>query len=202
MSNTTPSSSSISRRSLSRGAAWAVPAITVAAASPAIAASTTTPPALGVAGRVTYNASWNTENPDGTNSYKVFSTIPGTTTPGAGYRVTNTTTSTTITNYTVTYYLPTSSLSFSTGPSSNAGWSLLSRDTTKASKTYNGYTYYAYTTRYTPAITAVNGTTTLPIFEFQSQSGTSNPTALYYVDNSAVINGTTQIANYGPISEN
>lgn len=192
----------LSRRTLTRGAAWSLPALTVAGAAPAVAASSTTPPALGVAGRVTYNAAWNTENPDGTRSYKVFSTLPGTTTPGAGYRVTNTTTSTTITNYSVTYYLPASNLTFSQGPSSNAGWSLLSRDTSKATKSYNGYTYYAYTSTYTSAITAVNGTTTLPIFEFQSQNNTSNSTSLYYVDNSAIINGTLQTANYGPISEN
>lgn len=93
----------ISRRSLTQGAAWSIPAITIAGAAPALAASTTTPPTLGVAGRVTYNLTWNTEREEGSDDYKVFSTLPGTNTPGAGYQVKNTKKSTTITNYTVTF---------------------------------------------------------------------------------------------------
>lgn len=192
--------STISRRTLAKGAAWTIPAVTVAAASPAAAVSGQ-PPALKVAGRVTWNEEWYTEDIDNYQNFKVFSTGGGgSTVPGSGYCVSNTTTSTVITNFTATFYLPyESGLTFVAGPGGQGGWSTLRRDTSKTSKRYNGVTYYAYTTTYTGTIKAAGGQTCLPGFQFESPDNVDS-TGYFFVDNSAVVDKNLLTANYGPIS--
>lgn len=193
--------SSVSRRILVKGTCWAAPVISIAATAPAVAASPV--PKLAVSGRATWNKTWYPEAADPNNyqNYKIFSTISGTTTPGNGYCVNNTSSLTTIQDFVVTFYLPDSSMSFSSGPAGTNGWSTLTRDTSLASKSYNSKTYYAYTTRYAGTIKATNGNTCLPPFEFQSTNYRAS-TGYFYVDNSALIDGVKQVGNYGPLALN
>lgn len=187
----------LTRRSVARGLAWTAPVVAVAAAAPAMAASPT--PELVVAGRVTWNRSWVSEAIDNTQGYKVFSTRSGSTYPGAGYGVVNTTPSSTLSNFTVTFYLADYGVSFGRHPSyGDAAWTTLSRDYSKATKSYRGYTFYPYTTTYTGSISARQGTTSAPPFAFTSYGGRQY-TPGYFVDNSVVVGGRTIVGNYGPI---
>ena len=188
--------SDIDRRRLAKGVAWSVPVIVAASVAPAVAAS----PALsfGGSGRVTYNRSWRMEYIDNSTDFKLFSTPAGTSQPGQGICVYNTNSSMKITNAKVTYYLPYSTtLRFtapSAGPGAN-GWSMLTRDATQLSKYYNGVYYYAYTTTYTGPVTAQNGTTCLPSYGFESNSGVSY-TGFFHVAQSVQVDGQTFTDNH------
>lgn len=189
----------VDRRRLAKGVAWSVPVIVAASVAPAAAAS----PALSFkgSGRVTYNRSWRTEYIDNSTDFKLFSTPSGSSQPGQGICLYNTKSSMKITNAKVTYYLPYSTtLRFgapSAGPGAN-GWSLLTRDTTLPSKLYNGVPYYAYTTTYTGAVTAQNGTTCLPAYGFESNSGVSY-TGLFHVAQSVQVDGRTLTDNHDAV---
>ena len=189
----------IDRRQLAKGAAWSIPVVAVVTAAPAMAASPM--PQLNTSGRATWNLTWYTERVDNYQSFKLFSTTPGTNVPGRGFCVLNTNSSTQISNAAVTYYLPYySSLTFSAqnGPGFN-GWSRLSRDSSKSNKYFNGVTYYAYTTVYTGGVTAQDGTTCLPSFGFESNDNLSS-TGYFFVDHSVLVNGNTLRANFGPVT--
>lgn len=188
---------SIDRRHLAKGAIWSVPVVAVVSAAPATAASPS--PQLQASGRGTWNLTWYTERVDNFQSFKLFSTTPGSTTPGQGFCVLNSTTSTQISNASVTYYLPYYDLTFSAqnGPGFN-GWSRLSRDYGKGNKSYRNITYYAYTSVYSGGITARNGTTCFPAFGFESNDGLDS-SGYFFVDHSVLVNGNTLTANYGPV---
>lgn len=187
----------VKRRTLAKGAIWSIPVVAVASAAPAFAASPQ--PTLSAAGRGTWNLTWYTERVDNYQSFKLFSTIPGNTSPGQGFCVLNSTTSSAISNASVTYYLPYYDLRFSAqnGPGFN-GWSQLSRDSSKNNKYYRSVTYYAYTSVYSGGITAKNGTTCFPSFGFESNDGL-NTSGYFFVDHSVLVNGSTLDANYGPV---
>lgn len=188
--------SDISRRKVAQGALWSAPAIVVAAASPAVAASLQ--PVLSVSGRVSYNEDYD-GSLDGTNQFKVFSTSGDA--PGAGYCVQNTTSSTTLSDFVVTYYIATDQLAFSAGSYGTNGWSMLTRNTSIADKTgADGETYYAYTTTYSGTYPASDGTTCWPQFDFESDTDVRDNTQQFYVNNSVTINGSATTANYGPIA--
>ncbi|MDO4919091.1 hypothetical protein [Kocuria sp.] len=190
----------INRRTLAKGAVWSVPVVAMASAAPAVAASAA--PELRPSGRFSYNQGWGSTQTDNSTAYKVFSTASGGTTPASGFCILNTNTSMSISNAAVTYYFPLSNLTFSTegGPGAN-GWSLMTRDTTKSTKSYNGVTYYPYTSRYTAAVTARTSTTCFPVYGFQSSS-TSTRASYIYVDHSVVVDGQTLTANFGPLQFN
>lgn len=188
----------IDRRQLAKGAAWSIPVVAVVTAAPAMAASPM--PQLNTSGRATWNLTWYTERVDNYQSFKLFSTTPGSNVPGQGFCVVNTNSSTQISNAAVTYYLPYYDLTFSAqnGPGFN-GWSRLSRDSSKSNKYFNGVTYYAYTTVYTGGVTAQNGTTCLPSFGFESNDNLRT-SGYFFVDHSVLVNGSTLRANYGPVT--
>ena len=100
----------------------------------------------------------------------------------------------------MTFYLPYDpNIPFYDGPATDLNWSALTADPSKGTKTYNGVTYYPYTTTYTAPIVAQDGTTTMPIFEYESEDYVLN-SGYYFVDNSAVVNGQLLEANFGPIA--
>ena len=187
----------INRRRLATGALWSVPVVAVASAAPATAASPS--PELKAAGRGTWNLAWYTERVDNYRSFKLFSTTPGSSTPGPGFCVANTKTFMQISDASVTYYLPYYDLTFSAqnGPGFN-GWSRLSRDSTKSSKFYQNITYYAYTSVYSGGITARNGTTCFPAFGFESNDGLIT-SGYFFVDHSVLVDGNTLLDPYGPV---
>ncbi len=188
----------IDRRQLAKGAAWSIPVVAVVTAAPAMAASPM--PQLNTSGRATWNLTWYTERVDNYQSFKLFSTAPGSNVPGQGFCVLNTKSSTQISNAAVTYYLPYYDLTFSAqnGPGFN-GWSRLSRDSSKSNKYFNGVTYYAYTTVYTGGVTAQNGTTCLPSFGFESNDNLRT-SGYFFVDHSVLVNGSTLRADFGPVN--
>lgn len=84
----------ISRRGVARGTAWAVPAITVAAASPAVAASA--PPSLDISGMA--GLSYYESNPGGTGTHSLDASF-------GSVVVKNLPASVTVTNVTATIYV-------------------------------------------------------------------------------------------------
>lgn len=138
----------VSRRVLARGAAWAVPAVTIAAAAPALAAS---PPPPGLQGWLgvgkTCVSGTDTLTIDGRGSF-----------PTRGLWVYYTTSTTVLTGARMTFYYPTS-LGTLTWSDSINGWSK-PVVTTGVDPVMPGYT--AYTTYYTGGWTWVNATGTDP----------------------------------------
>lgn len=183
----------LSRRGLAKGAAWSIPAITVASSAPALAASPL-PPQMHNYFYVSYNEDQD-GNIDDSTDFKFYSIVPGSTDPGPGFYVDNTTTSTTITNASVTVYLPQSGLTWTN--EGGSGWTTPTADATKATKSYNGQIYYPYTIRYTGTIAAQNGTTYLPAYSFESNDSVHN-TQYFYGDWSASVNGKVQTTSKGP----
>ena len=189
--------SDIDRRRLAKGVAWSVPVIVAASVAPAVAASPM--PTLSVSGRRTYNRAWYTENLDYRENYKLFSTPPLSSRPGQGFCIQNSKSSTDIQNARVTYHLPYYDLRFvSAGPGAN-GWSVLSRDYSVGNKSYNGITYYAYTTEYRGGLTPQDGTTCLPSYGFES-NGPLDSTGYFFVDHTVQVNGQTLRVDAGRVA--
>lgn len=187
--------SGVSRRSVARGVAWATPAVVIGAAAPAQAASPT--PVL--AGSVFVGRNYYGR---GEVTFMSATAIPPS--PAASICVNQTTVNTAITNVSVTVWLAASTLTFTTSTGSSACWSAPTRNTGLANKTFNGYTYYAYTTKYTCAIAATSGNTCLPAFNFTDASGSNKLPAIsmgsdyFYKNVQATVNGTVQNVNTGP----
>lgn len=179
--------SDLSRRSITKGAAWGVPALTVAAAAPALAAS----PVPSVRG-----ASYFFDTFDERVSPK---TIDGRidTQGGCSYTVTNGPAS--VTNLSMTYWLPLSNYKFA--PTQSTVWSTPVRDTSKPVKVgpTRGLTYYPYTTTY--AGTGVTSTTCGPAYSFAAPAVTTtidNPGGSYYYQFSYSLNG---VAKTNPLQD-
>lgn len=193
----------ISRRSLGKGAAWSVPAIIAAGAVPAMAASPgDVQPEVEVNGRVSWNVDWNSNYVDGNQNFKVYSIIPNTVSPGQGYGVMNTKSSTVIGPMSITFYLPSQyyTMTFHAGVNGTNGWSTLALDYTKSQKIINGVYYYPFTTRYNRNLPAKNGTTMWPAFSFESGSFIGLNADSYYVDHHTTVDGRAVDLNYGPVS--
>lgn len=174
MSNGTTTSSGISRRSFSRGTAWAVPAIAVATAAPALAASG---PTVHNGGYVT--GVWNQGSCSGT-----VITVDGTSyanTANPGYTVQNSTTSTKISNITLTFFFPIAGLTFSRLSGAPAGWSNLASNGT--TQVINGVTYYGYSSTYTGTVTAQSPNTTL-YYGWQSNCSSNYLNSQNFIANS------------------
>lgn len=173
-------SSTISRRSLARGAAWSVPAITVLASAPAVAAS----PVPSVKGQTYYFDDYY----DGITGKTITGEVRSANPASCSYTVTDGPAS--VTNLSATYWLPVPNYTFTKVGSSP--WSNLTRDTTQANKvgSTTHLTYYAYTTTYSG--TGSSTTTCGPSYSFTAPKVTTtitNPNASYYFQLSYNLNG-------------
>lgn len=176
-------SNSVSRRNLTKGAAWAVPAVTVAAAAPAMAASPV--PKLVANNTVTYN-----ELPNGSkafdNQYRVYTSPndvnnPPNSVASCGHEVTGANAGTTVTNVSMTYWLPQDDLTFVNNSSGAAtsGWSPLVRTSSMDGSHYDrsGKRLYAYVTTYSGPLTVNAGTICLGVQNFISTNSNSTPSS-------------------------
>ena len=192
-------SKAVTRRGVARGAAWTAPVVALTSAAPAVAA--TPAPTYVIHGNTTINSTWrSTTDQDGRYRYKVYSSYVSAPPPAPGYCIENSLTTTTVTNVSVTYWFSSNSLTFTRNTTyDTAGlWTTLTRDTTKANKSYNRGTYYAYTSTYTGAFTPANGTACLATFAWESEQQQRSSTH-YYSSSSATVNGAVQTLSYGPI---
>lgn len=178
--------SNISRRSVAKGAAWSIPAVTVAASAPAMAASSTVPPTV-------KGASYYFDNYIvGRSSTTIDALIqPSQATGGCSYTVSNG--PATVSNVSITYWLPAPNYVFTAN--SSTPWTTLTLDSSKAAKTGPtlGLTYYPYTTTY--AGTGTNTTTCGPTYSFSAPAVTTtetNPGGSYYYQLTYSLNGTTK----------
>lgn len=142
------------------GAAWAAPALVVATAAPAIAASA---PIL-FAHRTRFqwysnNAPWCTSGRDGIEI--------GTTTATTGVTFTGTTGTTKISTVYAYFWFTRSDIAFVSATGNSGCWTKPTADGTTA--TSGGRTYYRYLTTYTCPIAAAAGLTTLQPYRWQSQ---------------------------------
>lgn len=134
---------SVTRRAVVKGAAWAVPVITVGAAAPAMAASPVPPRGLNGWVQLEKLCGDDRFNINGSGSYDdrglwVFISDP----------------SATIGPASISFYFQSNTLSWTN--SSGAGWSNLTRDASADDPSLTGF--YAYTTTYTGTWTYVNDT--------------------------------------------
>lgn len=181
----------ISRRTIAQGITWATPAVLVAGAAPAFAASPKPP---GLQGWVL--ASRGCNNSRLTIDFDSSPSNPGTI-PAGGYGlwIFDATSTTQARNASVTVYVPTSwgqlSVSSSTG---NSGWSTPVLDTTVTQIPAKR----AYTTKYTGGWTFENATKRLKVngrLHISGTSGSSNTctsgeiTARRYVEVQSTPNG-------------
>lgn len=160
----------VSRRTVARGAAWLAPTVAIGATAPAFAASqvatlmTHRTSFLYYPGGAGGSAPWCVAGQQG---YE-FNTSD----TGAGVTFAPSITATTITNVYAYFWFPRNDLVWTRVVAANTCWSipLLSAGVTDSNA---GITYYRYATNYTCAITAVNGTTTLQAYRWQTQCFTN-----------------------------
>lgn len=132
---TTPAASPINRRNVVKGAAWAVPAVTLAAATPAFAGSPIPPNGLNGWVEVRRSCWSNTLTIDGSGDY-----------PQRGLWTFVPDQNATISGAKITFFININNLTFSN--SSQNGWSNLVRDqTSDGLSPANGH--FAYTATYT-----------------------------------------------------
>ena len=149
----------ITRRSITSGAAWSLPAITVAAAAPSSAGSPP-PPSIRRAFSVRRSSNVLTvqSNNDSTSYYQVL----------------NVTSNTRLTNVRASVLVNVSGLQF-TG---STGWSQVTED--KQTYVDNGITYYRYFATLTAPVPApVNGTVTIPSFRWTSATSSALTRSVY-----------------------
>lgn len=192
-------STPVSRRMVTKGAMWAVPAVAVAAAAPAMAASAQ--PVLKASNSVTWNIL-----PDGTPSedylFRIYSAPQGNVQPpntvsSCGPEVSNADSSTTVTAVSQTFWLPVDDLTFTnnTSGAQTSGWTVLSRDTSAddGSQDTEGNSLYAYTTTYTGPVSPAGDTICLGTQNFIStNSDGSAPHASYNANLRGTVNGAIQ----------
>lgn len=170
------------RRSITRGAAWAAPVIALGGAASASAAS-------GV--RPSIDRSFLLTPRQGTCASGTQQLVVSTDDSAYRYRIINATSSTTVTNVTASVLVSVSGLTFT----SNAGWGPITQDTTQ---TYSDGTtstkYYRYFATLSGAVpTQSGGTITMPKINWVSSCSTSL-SSRYYANGrgAATINGTPQ----------
>lgn len=144
-----------SRRTVARGAAWSTPAVIVAGAAPAAAAS---PPVV-----FTHRSSWHWYS----NNFPYCSRGDGltlsTTSNATGASFTSTKTTTSITEVSATFYFARNDITWTAITGDSGCWTT----PTATGATSGGL--YAYLTTYTCPITPVNGTTTLQGYAWRTQ---------------------------------
>lgn len=187
----------VDRRTLTKGVLWSVPVVVVASPAPAIAASPT--PELTVSGRGSWNRTWDDTQTDGYRTFKFYTVPDGSSAPGPGICIKNSTSSMEISRAMVTYYVPyTENIIFYTGQPGRNGWSSLTADYARGTEYYLGTTYFPFTTVYTGSITAQDGQTCFPGFGFESQQGV-NSSGYFFANHTVVVDGRTLAARFGPI---
>lgn len=182
----------LSRRTLTRGAAWVTPVAAVTAVAPRAAASPQITWAHITSLRYTNN---NSPFCSGQDTWSI-STDPTWTYGGAGVGTsfTNTVATTTILNLVATYWYPRSDAGWISVAGGNSCWTLPVREP-GLDAPRSGVPMYAYTTRYTCPIVSTAGTTTLPTgFRFRSKCYTDFTTADQWTRRlvTATINGVTE----------
>lgn len=178
----------ITRRTLARGTAWAVPAVTLAAAAPRAAAS---PLPLGIQGssNVSYGDYYRTTQPLVTDL------------GGASFTTSPSGATATFTNVSIWYYLPWSSATFRRY-SGDTRWSTLTRDSsvTNITSSTTGNVYYAYKTTFAGPLTTSAG----PSYGFQATSAlpvSSRFTGGYYYHIEGTVNGVKDTSRpYRPVT--
>lgn len=139
-----------SRRKVAAGIAWSIPAITVGAAAPAVAASQVSPSI----NRSFYITRSSSGCSSGSRRLTVDSKNDGT----SYYQIVNVSPTSSVTAVYASVLVNLSGLSFTT---TTGNWSAVQQDSQTYS--YNGVTYYRYFAKLQVAIPApVNGTLTLP----------------------------------------
>lgn len=155
------------RRTLVKGAAWSVPALATVAAAPAVAASLPIAFRHVTTWRIAQRAAWCTDSGG----------LEINTTEGGGVTFTNTRAGTTITGVTATFWFARGDLVWSAASGNSGCWTAPAA--TGASKTEGGRTYYAYLSTYSCAVSAIEGTTTLLPYRWQTQCLDLDDTAVY-----------------------
>lgn len=182
MATDTVNPTPMTRRTFARSTAWAVPAVSVAAATPALASSGTTIRNAGYVSSV-----WNTDTCDGTTVTVDGTPTAATTNPG--YTVQNSTTATKISNITLTFYLPLAGLTFTRMSGSASGWSNLTAN--GSSQNINGVTYYGYSSTYAGAVTAKSPNTTVNYGWTSGCSDDSLDSNYFLANSTATVDGKT-----------
>lgn len=193
-------SSAVSRRNVVKGAAWAVPSISLAAAAPAMAGS---PIPVLVANNTVLNGTLPSGGQSGDQEFRVYTSPnnrndPPNSVSSCGPEITGSTASTTVTSVSQIYWLPQNNLTFvnSSSGAATSGWSVLTRSAAlDGSHTdTSGRKLYAYVTNYsgTGTYNAGTGTTCLGIQNFVSTNSTTTTRASYDSTLSATINGKVQ----------
>lgn len=176
--------SPLSRRTLAKGAAWAVPAVLLAGAAPAYAAS---PVITSVRQIYTYRG-----NPSGCVPMTLSTQQNSSGTGDANYFIgwQNTTTSTKLTNISIMFWYAEPNITWISGTQapSPACWTVPTRVST-ATIVDAGVTLYGYQSTYTCAVTAVNGTTYLADFDWQTKDCASQVSGHWGYKLSWTLNG-------------
>lgn len=178
-------SSAVSRRTLVQGAAWAVPAVAFAGAAPAYAASPAVTPAFRLYAYRSATNGWCA-------TMRLSTERDGNGTAGDGNVYLcwdNTTTANTFTNVSVTYWIAEPNITWAAYTGSSC-WTVPT--STGAKRTQNGVTLYAYKSTLTCAVTAANGRTCLPEFDWYTPNCVDQISATwgYHVD--WTMNGSAQ----------
>ncbi len=194
----------VNRRTLVKGAAWAMPAVTVGAAAPAMAASI---PPRGLNGwvEVGKRCRWDWDWGDLTWRYPTTVDIDGRGSyPNRGIWVfiDDSRPEATPENATITFFFQRSNLSWDS--SSGSGWSNLVRDPSKDSISGVPAGYYAYTTTYSGTWTYSTGASAW-IADFQPRFTTTYDrddcrTVRTYAWRSVTTNGETVTFLRGPVT--
>ncbi|TCJ90487.1 hypothetical protein EDC82_0197 [Dermacoccus sp. SAI-028] len=157
-----------SRRKVAAGIAWSIPAITVGAAAPAVAASQVSPSI----NRSFYITRSSSGCSSGSRRLTVDSKNDGT----SYYQIVNVSPTSSVTAVYASVLVNLSGLSFTT---TTGNWSAVQQDSQTYS--YNGVTYYRYFAKLQVAIPApVNGTITVPSLSWVSNctASLSNPVSV------------------------
>lgn len=181
----------MNRRQFARGAAWSAPALTLAGAAPALAASPPPPKLTSATFFGQSNVAGQTVNPYSCNGQLQFQ-VDGVRS-GQFFTVSNTVAGTPITNITMTFWLATAAGTTWTRVSgSSTCWSIPSA--TGATTTYDGATFRAYTTTFNCTAVPSGSTYTIPtsqMFNFVSscQGRSSALTSYYHYTQTALTRG-------------
>lgn len=180
--------STVSRRTVVKGAAWAAPVVAMASAAPAFAASqpenTSINGYVGFSGKCTgwwNSAGTHVELDSREGSYGLF--------------VKNTTITTTISNAFIIFYMSIPNLTWSTA-AGNDGWT--APTSTGETKSVGGRELYGYKTEYNRSITATENTTKLGNLHVTAQGANGCPRDLVGLgERHVTVNGVEKVYDNG-----
>lgn len=187
--------STINRRHVVKGAAWAVPSLSVAAAAPAMAVSPI--PKL-VANNTVLVGLLPSGSTSGDNQFRIYTSPnnrndPPNSVSSCGPEITGSTSNTSVTGVSMVYWLPQSTLTFAnnTVGAATSGWSLLTRAASMDGNHTDtaGRKLYAYMTTFSGPIVSNAGTICLGIQNFVSTNSTSSTASSYDAVLNATVNG-------------